>query len=274
MEEKKNNKIGQIIIIIIFLVIGCLGGFYIGKNYSSTKIIDNKEDSKKDNNMSNEQEEELDISSKLVQFLYNEVSKNVENETWSFGWRFNYKKTGEIENDFIVSERSEEDKMVLVGQNLKKTGDVVLIDNMPENAKAGYKPSSIGYFYTREYVENLYKTLYGENESIDTSIIIPLDLYGGEKLGYDSTTDKYYIYLTETGGTSGPGGYKAKLEKAIKNNDKIVLYQNIEKIYYKADENGVVTDSPENQQIENFQYIYTFEKDSDGMYKFISREKK
>ncbi len=273
MEEKKNNKIGQIIIIIIFLVIGCFGGFYIGKNYSSTKITDNKEDTKKDNNTASEQEE-LDISSKIVQFLYNEVSENVENETWSFGWRFNYKKTDEIENDFIVSERSEEDKMVLVGQILRKTGDVVLIDNMPENAKAGYKPSSIGYFYTREYIESVYKTLYGEDKNIDTSIIIPLDLYGGEKLGYDSTTDRYYIYLTETGGTSGPGGYKAKLEKAIKKNNNIVLYQNIEKINYKADENGIVTDSPENQQIENFQYIYTFEKDSDGMYKFVSREKK
>ena len=272
--EKKNNKIGQIIIIIILLIVGCFGGFYIGKKYSSITINNNKEKTANVNNTSNKQEKELDISSKLVQFLYNEVSENVEKETWSFGWRFSYENLSEIEKDFIVSERSEKEKMVLVGQILRKTGDVVMTEDMPENAKAGHKPSTLGYYYTRQYIENVYKTLYGETEKIDTSVIIPLDMYGGENLGYDSTTDRYYTYLAETGGTSGPGGYKAKLEKAIKKNNNIVLYQNIEKINYKADENGIVTDSLENQQIENFQYIYTFEKDLDGMYKFISRKKK
>ena len=91
-------------------------------------------------------------------------------------------------------------------------------------------------------------------------------MIGASSYKYIPKYDRYFEYQTSGGVTTGPGGYVTKLEKALKEGNKIYIYEDVVVEKYDGNDNKIGT--------ENYYMVYTFELEDDGMYKFISRVKK
>ncbi|MBQ3469118.1 MAG: hypothetical protein IJH18_03620 [Bacilli bacterium] len=290
MEEKKKGKGLVVFVVILILIILGLVGYIL---YDKGIILSPKEEPKVEKEeVKKEEKEELDIDSRLVQYLYNMVTED-SNEGCIAGWEFwpaiesETNKDGDevaVEKNYIFS--NEDYNLIdtnLLGRNLNSnekyridSKDVPKIDgryNYDINAYFTEKDINYisTYYYTKRYVETVYKQVFGKQAKLDTSksiqIAPSLDRAKGlEELFYDKKTERYYPYYLlhgEIGISTCIGSQKNKLTRAVKDKDVIKLYQDV----------STITGVEPNTQTEEYKYIYTFELDDDGMYKFVSREK-
>lgn len=281
MEDNKKGKGLKTVAITIFALLAVTGSYfagnYVGKSFnkSNSNITSPSEVIKNDN----KEEKELDINSRLVQKLYRSVT--MEEEGWSKYWMYfdnnNYRNP-----DFDVNTSSEKVKMKLVGKNLADSQKEYIYgddkskvpDNYGDGAYSTFKANENGVNYgmqigyKKEYIETVYKELFGENAKLDTSVEINMDQYGGTVFFYISALDSYVEYHRAVGGTSGPGGYESTLTKAVYKDGQIKIYEDVTLKEY-ADDAAVQNETPEVTQLTN---VYTFEADSDGLFNFISKK--
>ena len=280
VEEKKKNGSVVVTIFLVLIIIGLI--FYICYDKGLILKQENKknsEETKEEVEKEEEKEEELDIHSVLVQELYNKVSDTTDEISWN---RYHYFYDGSINNnyglaDFISKTGSEIIKMRLVGKNLRKSNDAsVDCTKVPDEFVEGVtyesvcKKDEITLFsingYKKEVVERTYQELFGSDQKVDTSIPIGTinDL---SKFVYVPSLDIYVKYLSDNAGVTNAGGYKGTLSKAIKNGKEIKIYETVEE--YES-----IDFTPNNlQKKDTFTFVYTFEQENTGNYKFVSRIK-
>ena len=149
--------------------------------------------------------------------------------------------------------------MKVVGMNLTQN---VYTDNSGAPAKLDDFTILItgknGEAYTREYVDSIYKDIFGASSVLNKDVRIFLN---SNMLVYISSLDKYYKY-----GTEGTGGYNSyrnpKLIKAVQNGSELKIYESVE-----------IYDDPINDTIKtsDCEFVYTFKIDSQNKYIFYSR---
>ena len=266
MEEKKKNSVGKIVLIIILLILFLTGGFFGGKYYAESKKVDSKE-VKEEKEV--EGEEKLDINSRLVQYLYNMVSYDSEISCFT-DWE--YRRN---ENFIHDDNKTVEINLNILAKNISNLKAKYIEKGKVPKVEGKSLPANSGYIkcYTKEYIELVYKTIFGQDAKLDVSKAIPLDQHSIQELIYDSNTNMYYLYTIEGGGTCGPGGLELKLDKAIKKGKNLKIYQNVTSVTYKENADGSITEDEKNKVEEKYKYVYTFELEDDGMYKFVSRVK-
>ena len=261
--EKKNSGVTIIVVILLLVVFACLGWF--GNSYYSSldKNNTNKNTDKKEE--SDGGVVQLDIDSSLVQLLYNEVSYDLDNPSWYFNQKI-YTYDYSVDKDFIVADASEELKMHVIG-NIIIGRENNYASSVPDRSDVGrHADLQLGeydHYYTKNQVEAVYRQLYGKKAKLDTSVVMNTGLFNLLRYAYDSSTERYYSYHVDGGGTTGPGGYTAKLDRAIKSDDTITLYQKVKKF---DGEDG-------SNLAEEFELVYTFNIDIDD-YIFVSKVKK
>lgn len=216
---------------------------------------------------------EININSRLIRNLYKMVSIASESSC-SGNWMYNY--LNDWNQEFNINTSPTLEKMSIVGHNLVvKPNEVSCSDkgyeSIPETIKltdagkstfnSSCKENKKTATYSKEYVENIFHDLFGDNAKLDLSIPILVNHTNAYK--YIKELDKYVHYVFPGGGTcSKPNEYK--LKKATKNDYVVQLYE--EEIKYNYDK-----DNKESTTVTN--YVYTFELSGDGMYTFISRSK-
>ena len=277
MEKEKKSK-GSLVVIIILIVLLLGACAYIGYD----KFFLKKDNQVNDNN-ENKGVEKLDVNSRLVQSLYNRVSiGELKKEVGKCGiFMYDYDK------DFYASTAEEKNKMQFVGNLLTPSkqneyvGDESLIpDTIPNydyyesviSSNKNYGGYKIEYYYDRSYIENLYKEIFGSNAKLDTSVVIEVGEYKAELYHYIPSIDKYVLYINTlgVGGTCGPWTKDISLQKATKDGNKLKIYETeTEFIMGDASDSG---DRKYEVSSKN-NYVYTFELEDDGMYKFVSRVK-
>ena len=276
--EKKSNKGLIVTLIIVIILFIALAGYVV---YDKCLINIGQKEEKTETKEEKVKEEELDINSRLVRNLYNKVSVESDMKYWYRFWYYsdiNLETTEGLE-DFSKDESSEIVKMQLVVKNLTNENKKLISCekyNIPDNAPNTDLPmqskcydqkinninyANLEYGYEKDYIESIYKDLFGSDAKLDTDIPMYVGVHKNEAYYYIPELDMYIDYILEGGGTSGPGGYTTKLEKAIKTRKEIKIYELVDK--YGYDEN----------KEETFTFVYTFEQDDDGMYNFISRVK-
>ncbi len=265
---KESSKGKNIVIVLLFLVILCLGGFIV---YTNTNLFQQVQSGEKQTNQEEENqtdEKEIDINSRLVQTLYKSVtdSKGMTKDfIISPHWMYS------SQDKILVSSMEEESKMSLVYINLpwnafshvdcKSEGIDAskVIDNISYGSCLPNESETSDYYnaISKEEVENVYYKLFGTSKKIDTSI--PINTTGGKSVVYVyiPQLNQYIRYFFITGGAI-QGEVTAKITRAVQKEDQLQIYEQ------------VTTTGLENQE-EN--YIYTFKLEKDGMYTFYSREK-
>ena len=276
MEKEKKSK-GSLVVIIILIILLLGACAYIG--YDKFFV---KKDNQVSNNNENKGVEKLDVNSRLVQSLYNRVSTGLIGKTSSCSLNYMYITGNRMEvEDFYSDKASEQQKMKLVGNLLSESfrifaneeetiPDTINVDDYGEykNAYVTNKELNSQYqetYYTKEYVEAVYKSVYGKNAKLDTSAPIVMDSYGGEIYYYVPSIDKYALYVTVTGQVCPQEAY-TELVKATKSDKELKIYEKI--VTIKNDDIIDAGDTADSN------YVYTFELEDDGMYKFVSRVKK
>ena len=267
MEENKKSKKGLVVVIVllILIILGLVGYICYDKGliFKTEKEVVKKEKKVK--------ERELSVDSTLVQTLYNEVTTG-QTEGWYVFWMYGNLNNGDDTKDFFSDKADENIKMQIVAHNIDKSKLVYDVDcaGLPNevndvgmnvcrwNSLVGTNDSET--HFTKKYIESIYKKIYGSDAKLDTSAPVYMDVYHGVNYKYIPEKDAYYEYRIETGGTTGPGGYKVQLEKAIKKGSTIKLYEKVAKY-------------GENNKAEEFTFVYTFEKDKKDIYKYVSRVK-
>lgn len=277
---EKNGSIKIIIMVVLVLLLAVASYILYDKVFEKkASSVNSEKVNNNDKNSNTTEEKELDINSRLVRSLYNKVTTDSDRSDYLLFWRYNNMGTeyNPLAN-FDINTAQEVVKMQLVAHNLKDGYKEFLLcsaNNIPAQTVAGYAcGDDYTYGYSREYIEFVYKDLYGSEQKLDKSVIVYLDEHGVTRLFYIEAIDMYVVYSVEGGGTSGPSGYSSKISKAVKNNDTIKIYQDVILTNYKQDADGAVDLNDESLKIKtNYNMVYTFKLDSDGMYSFISREK-
>lgn len=275
---KRKGSFGYIFIIILLILM--FGGYILyDQGIIKLDMFNKKEEVKEEN------KEELDVNSRVVQTLYNSVTLDSDNADLYKYWIYADIRSSlstEVE-DFYADEASEEIKMNIVGQNLiekRKRYVNCSTTTIPDKNDRGFSlcyyeknASDFGgrgfgqqYLFEREYIETIYKSIFGKDAEFDTSVTIRDSRVAGYSYSYVESEDAYFAYFTEGGHTSGGlDGYTTSLDSAVKDGNKIYIYESVKKETYNSD--SVL------EKTENFKMIYTFELEDDGMYKFVSRVK-
>ena len=285
MEEKKSGGFLKVLLVLI-LMIACLVGGYFGGNYlvsnylvkeTANKTTDNKVDGDSTN-----KKEELEVSNRVVQYLYNKIDSGY-NSSWYKYWQYddthNNKKISPTD-DFYVKDASDVVKLQILSLSLDESkrqyiygDDLAKIPAESNGLRSaeGYasyanKPYAGSQFaYKREYIDTLYKELYGNDLTPSRSVPVYTNVYKINAYVYVEALDMYVLYTGDGGGTTGPGGYTTKITKATKEGTTVEIYEEVTKTEY--DNTG------SNPQDTKNTVKYTFEQEKDGMYKFISRTK-
>lgn len=293
--EKKKSSIGYIIVIIL-LFLGFGGYILVDQGIIKLDVFNKKEEVKEEKK--EDKKEELDINSRLVQNLYNMVTTKGIN-SFSTNWIYSsYKNVNDKNKEsFYANKASEEIKMNIVGINLDSSNrKLVSCDNTNISIPGVYKeapfdheygmlythceynemqreynlnksPQSVyNYYYDRSYVETVYKTIFGKDAKLDTSAFIATNEYRGNNYVYVEEYDAYYEYIKEVGGTAGPESYEPSISSAFKEGKKLNIYEDVKRTTYENEDLSKPI-------VEEFYYVYTFELEDDGMYKFVSRVK-
>ena len=288
--KKKNMRLIVFLVLLILIILGLVG--YIC--YDKKLIFNDNKAASTSNKL--EKEQNLNINSRLVQTLYNSVTSR--NEFCS-----KYSIYGKVQDDdYIVDEVSEKDKMVLVKHNLKNNyyETVSCTDvNVPDTLSINVNGTDINYYsscsvnnpnadqstpieqrfiekeYSKEYVETIYKSLFGKDAKLDTNVPITSS-YVPEAYVYNKDIDSYIKYAFAGGsGTCGPVKYKDKIEKAVLKDDTLKIYEKTDVTTGPDDtydSNGNLLKHEDATTSTNY-HVYTFLRESDGMYKFVSRIK-
>ncbi len=282
--KQRSNKgliIGLVISIILLLGLGCYVVY-------DKDLLHLKKETSNDIQTPKEENEvkELDINSRLVQTLYNKVSSETEESNWNHFWYYSSEQTkdGALEN-FDVKTSSEIVKMQLVAKNLVEENKKIITcsdynipDYAPKNSylkedrfslcytqkEDSIYHSNIFYFqygYKKDYVESIYKELFGPNSKLNTDVPIYTDCLHISSYNYLNATDMYFEYTIEGGGTNGPGGYTAKIAKATQDDEQIKIYETVDEY------------NDEKAKVDTYTFVYTFKLEKDGMYSFVSRMK-
>lgn len=278
MEKKKSRGSLVVIIILVILLFGACA--YIGYDKFFVKEKANIGSVK-----NNKKEENLDVNSRLVQSLYNKVSTGLIGKSSSCRVNYMYGH-GDNDNSFYSDKADEQQKMGLVGnllsesfESLEYDGDSNLIpdtinttsDYLEYNSiyamNRKYNENKAEIFYTKDYVEMIYKSIFGKDAKLDTSVPIIMSFYKGELYYYVSALDKYVLYVADGIGGECPEEAYAELVRATKDDKALKIYEKITTINLDSEltESGKKTET---------NYVYTFELEDDGMYKFVSRVKK
>lgn len=284
IEEKKKGKGLKVVCISIFAVL-LVGASFCAGNYVGKEL---RESENNNTNIENpiekiddgkEETQELDVNSRLVQKLYRSVSSG--DEGWYSYWMF-YGDNSYKNPDFDVNTASEKTKMRLVGNNLVDHQKIYLSnedrskvpDNQTDGAYSIFKENEQQHKYNaqiaykKDYIEFLYKGLFGQDAKLDTSVEINVDYLGGLVYFYNSSLDAYVEYHRAVGGTTGPGGCFKELSKATYNNGEIKIYEAVTLKEYENDE-AVNNNTPKITKITN---VYTFAADEDGLFNFVSKK--
>ena len=90
MNENKKGSVGKVIIVILLLMLFSVGGIIAGSYLTSHNMLNFIKTAKKieNNDKEKESEKELDLNSRLVKFLYNEVTEDELTPNWKAGWRY------------------------------------------------------------------------------------------------------------------------------------------------------------------------------------------
>ena len=299
--KKKKNVLIIFLILLILLVLGLVGYILVDKKltFRDNKVVLISKGSKSvSKSNKSKQKQNLDVNSRLVQTLYNSVTSDDTSYT-------KYSIYGTVKDkDYIVSEVSEIDKMGLVKNNLTdayynyvscssaNVPDTLSIDvegsklsyfsgcsdNNPDNINYGGSSSIrdryIKSMYSKKYVETVYKRLFGKDAKLDTSVPITNISYPIAYF-YNENLDSYIEYAAVGGTTGAPIQYKSEIEKAelkdatLKIYEKTVTTVKEDDVY---DNNGNIEKYGDTKNTTDT-YVYTFLRESDGMYKFVSRIK-
>lgn len=193
-----------------------------------------------------------------MQNLYKEVGSN--NEYMPY-WMYN---GDEINQDNIdIQKMPEVNKMELVYENIRQSDIFGISCNaIPEKPEIGQCNQSRGtYKISKEAVEQTYRKLYGSNAQLDLSTIMYTDVHKVGRYSYVDTLDAYVLYSIEEGGTSATR-YQKELIKAEKFGNQVKLYEKL-----------TVSSLDTTQKVTTENYIYTFKKEKEEMYTYITREK-
>ena len=260
-------KKNVVIVILGLVIIGLIGVIFYQNNKKDTNANVVKDDN-------GSEEEVLDVNGRLVLDLYNEVV--ISGDSFNKYWYF------ENSDKYLVKDASEESKMALLYHDLKQTdfksgshvdSSVPLTVNVKnfyrnkeEEAFLAKQDTQIaGDYYISSQIDYdkvnlLYQKVFGNDKVVDKSIPIQISNFGGFYI-YNDTVKAYILYLEETGGTSMTE-YRGSVTKAIKNKDSIIITEKVE-----------LVDTANNSVTEVGNYNYTFKKDTDSMYSFVSRIK-
>lgn len=269
MVEKNSNK-KVVILAILFLVVVLLFVAYI--LYDQGILFQEESQGKQEEAPVQEESkiEELAIDTGIVPILYNKVVSGTGEERENL----NYWMYREGEGQFQIDSASEQTKMYFVGLHLNTVhADILncsttsIPDTIPSlNEYVTYSSAcyynnindfySVEYAFSRSYVEAIYYDLFGTLDTFDLSVFIDTDPHGGHRYFYNQDLDMYVMYMTETGGTSGPGSVYS-VTKAEKEDKVIRIYESSTP---EEDSNDMASS-----------YVYTFEQDEDGLYHFVSR---
>ena len=198
----------------------------------------------------------LDVNSEIVQELYSMV--NYDSNNWDKFWMYDNNDIYDITSD------KENIKMNLLSINLNNNElKKIECNSIPDNVYDYYSACSMqnefNYAYDREYVEKVYKNIFGEDTSLNLDKDIYKDAYKCEKYIYIKELDKYVLYSYDgCGGMYPEYTYTSKILKAEKDFNQIKIYEEVEK---------------KDTESEKFSIIYTFKKNSNNKYYFYSMEK-
>lgn len=289
-EKKKSNKGLIVVIIILVIALLSLGGYVlIDKDIIK---IGTKEDNKIIEKEETKSEKQLDINSRLVQTLYNQVTTGITSCQRNWIYR---SKEGKVKDEFYVEKATEEEKMNFVGNIIVgHSRDIVDCNstNIPDeltlnknnyamNYSSVCKKNKdnntyyIQYVYSKQDMEVYYKTIFGSDAKLDTKTDIFLDTYSGRVYHYVSSLDKYVLYerTDGIGGTCGPILYDDTIESATLKDNSLKIREKEVVTTGSEGPDGIFGTSDDIEEKETYTYVYSFEKESDGMYKFISRIK-
>lgn len=291
MENKKQKSTGKTvaIIILVVLLVCSLGYIAYDKVLSKSLNKDKTEIDEKSNKV-----EKLDVNSRLVKNLYHNVSTGeMSEEESSCVFNFMYPSSDNPDDvNFYVDKANEEQKMKILSRLLSEEEQKMYFDEksliperIPEIDGFISFSSSISNenqslkgnerYYTKDYIERLYKKLYGENATLDTSVPI----YGVCSLyKYISSVNKYILYVNEygCGGTCGNSASYATLTKAEKNGKELKIYEKVTEIVtsdFDTEESGKKVSYKNGDILGYANFVYTFKLEDDGMYSFYSRVK-
>ena len=256
------------VLVILLMGVSCAMGYALG----GAKIINKVNGTPKAKNQSLEQkEEELDVHSRLVQHLYYGVTHDVLVPSCTGLWEYVAGGDESLRTTFNAETAPEAAKMQIVGMHLNNDMGTIIensqVPDQPNVSGPGANASSyLGRYLTKDYVEYIYKSIFGQNATLDTSIPIELSAYRVNAYIFDEATQRYYLYYRNSGGTCGNVGSTYVLQKATHVGNTIKIYQYGEDL--ETDNQGQPS-----SVTAKYYYVYTFEKESDGMYRFVSRTK-
>lgn len=288
IKEKKSNGSKIVIVILVILLLGACA--YIA--YDKLMV-------KEDNNLTNEKKETTKSDKETVisdNLLINDLSEKITYlntaRIYTGYEKFNdaLNKSIEIDaynfRDIYDKQLSDDDKLDITLNSLEKNyvNLSVTYENMSDEAKEIFKPyveaGSINDIAEKQIssdnVEERYQLLFGEKVNNHSIKSCPY-------FTYDSKNNVYY-YSRQCGGTSDGTVYLYK-NKFTTKDDNAYVYVNIGYAALADDTStyGDITRIEENT-LENFsinesnytkysEYKYTFKKDSNNNYYFVSVEK-
>ena len=266
--KKKKSSFWKVIIFIFLLILFAVGGWfgnmyyqkYLEKKDTTDKTNKNKDNKENKEKVEEEKEEELDTKSDLVQKLYNKVTIYDEgkkadcHKNWIYGNK----------DEFDVASETDEVKLNLVAINMedvKKGTDLFSSIDIPSSMEnysndcTFLNGSDMQVYFTKDYIQTLYRDIYGKDATFDSSAYISANL-----VRYYPVGDKYYKYTAIGGNVCGPVDYIDTISKALKVGKEIKIYET--ENYIEEGKDAVISN-----------YVYTFSKQDDDTYVFVSRKK-
>ena len=274
--EKKNNSLGVIILVFIFLISGLAAGYYI----SDSNILGLKKETKSEKKEKKEEVKEVKVEvNSMILDLYNSVINNNTLSSWADETVFGSKemKAEDMEQDY---------KDVLASKYFRNY--VVTTVSNPQNEEFFIEGEKVKNGYDRIFGVGTYKT--GQN----IKILCATDIK------YDNSRGGYVYKSGGCGGTSASEVYDSVVSATKKGDalDIIVayafrngnaLYKNYEDAVSSKSALGNFNDligtdyvntSTENvydkiydyveKHIDNLeQYRFSFEQDESGFYRYV-----
>lgn len=254
--KKKKSSIGLVFLMIFLLIIGLIGGYFLGKSgiISSDKKNNASENKSSKSNTSKESEEkveDLDINSSIVTNLFDSIT-HANRKYCDFYELFKDKK-------MTANDLTNEDKALVMVYNLFKKYD-----------------SIEGKTFTKAEVENVYKQIFGKDVTFEHATYKTCP-----GLEYDATKEIYTVGPAACGGTCGPHT-NGKVISATKTGDIIQLnvgvvffenetwyadYKHTKSLNVQYDGNG--NPNIDYSNVSSYKVIFKFEA---GNYVFVSAE--
>jgi len=290
VRRKKNTGLKTIIIILLLVIIG-LGGYIV-----FDKLV--KGNDNEQLNPSEQQGEQIEVEltdetikadvSKKIEYLTNESSE---------GWTTEYTFRNGTISDFgnVFSNLDDDLKLYIVLDYLLNENK---FHNLSPENESDPIVSSYAQTFGNEYVKQItgkevkdaYNSFFGTS-NVDFKVLKSRNCFNYD---YESTKDIFYRKQPNCGGTSGTYIYSYK-NKYSKKNDNVYVYvsygssgipenNQTATIFKDLEKNNVYREFVKLGEVQSFrinesnyadfsEYKYTFKKNNDGSYYFVSFEK-